>query len=72
MFWKEFKRMRKRNQKVAMRVHDRDGGMLVEGNPVSQRWSKNFDRMLNLESEVQVSIIAVDGDRRRPVFWQAK
>ena len=35
-----------------MRVNNRDGGMLVDGNVVRHRWAECFDELLNVENVV--------------------
>ena len=51
-----------------MRVKYRDGDMLVEGKVAMHRLDEYFDELLNVEDGLQVSVVAVGGDRRMPVF----
>ena len=50
-----------------MKVKDRDGNLLVEGNAVRQRWTEYYE-LLNGEGDVQASIGVVGTDCRMPVF----
>ena len=69
---KEVKRFRREIQREEMRVKDRDGNMLVEGNAVRHRWAEYYDEMLNVEDGVHASIVAVGGDRNMSVFGRLK
>ena len=60
--------MRKGEQGDEMRVKDRDGNMLIEGNAARRRWAEYFEELLNAQDSVEASVVAVDGDKRMPVF----
>ena len=68
MFWKEVKRVWKGVQGEEMRVKDSDGNILVEGKAVRRRWAKYFDELLNVQEDVQASVLTVGGDRRMLVL----
>ena len=54
--------MRKGKQDEGMRVKDKDGNMLVEGNAVRKRWAEYFDELMNVEDDLQESIVEAGGD----------
>ena len=51
-----------------MTVKDKDGNMLIEGNAARRRWVEYFEELLNAQDSVEASVVAVDGDKRMPVF----
>ena len=60
--------MQKGEQEEDMRVMERVGNMLVDGNAVMQRWAEYFEEMLNVENDAQASIVVVVGDKMVHVF----
>ena len=60
--------MRKGEQGKEMRVKDRNGNMLVEGQAVRNRCADYIYELLNVQNGVHASVVAVGGDRRMPVF----
>ena len=67
MFWKEVKRVRKREQAREEMVKDVNGQILSDGVEVRRRWADYFEQVLNV-ADVREANINVAGNWRMPVL----
>ena len=69
MFWKEVRRVKKRDSGGGeQKVKDKAGRLLVKGEEVRERWKEHFEELLNVEDEREPKIQAMGSNKKMPIF----